>query len=119
MRPIRTLQKTKEFRQLLMDKQYISSAVIRMNSRFTAHGLSIIGSYIALFTIITMIFVAIARKSDFSINEITMVSAAVSMTNRLSGYITLITKDFSSFSSNANIALKVIFDKLLKILPII
>lgn len=102
-----------------MNKLYVSSAVLRMNSRYTSHGLSIIGSYIALFTIITMIYVAIARKSDLLITQITMVSAAVSMTNRLSGYINLITKDFSAFSNNANVTLKVIFDKLLKIVPII
>jgi hypothetical protein len=102
-----------------MDKFYIRSAVINMNARFTLHGFNIIGSFITLFTIITMIYIGISQKHTFSITQITIVSSAISMTNRLSRYMSSVTKDFSSFSKIANVTLKVIFDKLIKIFPII
>lgn len=102
-----------------MDKFYVRSPVIRMASRFTSHGLAIFGQYIALFLTITITFLAISKKFNLSKTEITLVSTALSMSTRLSGYINSATSDFAVFASSLNIAIKVLFDKIIKVYPII
>lgn len=103
-----------------MDKFYVTGPVIRMNARYTAHGLTLFGAWVALFTTISIAFIGISMKFGLSPTQVTFVSAAISMSNRLSRrYMILIARDFATFSSTANISIKVLFDKLLKVFPII
>ena len=120
MDTIRTMNKTNEYRKIVMNKFYVTSPVVRMNSRYTSHGLTLFGAWVALFTTISIVFIGISRKFGLSDTEITLVSASISMANRLSRrYMVLIARDFAAFSSTANVSIKVLFDKLLKVFPII
>ena len=100
---------------MLMDSVYIQSPVIKMNSRFTNHSLSLLGSMISLVIVITTAILVINAKRTLGITQLTLASTSLSMCTRLSGYINLTSTDLIAVAAYANISIKFLFEKLDKL----